>query len=71
MQLDRLGFATHSGSACSSEADEPSPVLEALGLDGNHSLRISVGWNTTQASVDALLAVVPEVLAGLRSLKNG
>jgi len=71
VQLDRLGFATHSGSACSSEADEPSPVLEALGLDGNHSLRISVGWNTTQASVDALLAAVPEVLAGLRSLKNG
>lgn len=70
IELDKLGFAVHSGSACSSEADEPSAVLEAIGLDGHHSLRISVGWNTTQASVDALLEAVPKVLAELRSLKQ-
>jgi cysteine desulfurase len=27
--LDRAGIAAHSGSACSSESLEPSPVLEA------------------------------------------
>ena len=69
VELDRQGFAVHSGSACSSEANEPSPVLAAMGLDGHNSLRISVGWNTTQADVDALLQAVPTALARLRSLK--
>ena len=36
--LDRAGVAVHSGSACSSEAIEPSPVLEAMGTDPSHSL---------------------------------
>ncbi len=70
LELDRQGFAVHSGSACSSEAGEPSPVLEALGLDGHRSLRISVGHDTTQDSVAALLEAVPKALAGLRSLRG-
>ena len=66
--LDRLGIAAHSGSACSSESLEPSPVLEAMGVDAHHSLRLSVGWSTTDADVDRLLAVLPTVLADLRAL---
>ena len=31
--LDRRGVAVHSGSACSSESIEPSPVLAAMGVD--------------------------------------
>jgi cysteine desulfurase len=46
----------------------PSPVLEAMGVDAHHSLRISTGWSTTDADVDALLAALPEVLARLRAL---
>ncbi|HEX6421398.1 MAG TPA: cysteine desulfurase family protein, partial [Acidimicrobiales bacterium] len=53
--LDRAGIAAHSGSACSSESLEPSPVLEAMGVDAHHSLRLSVGWSTTDADVDRLL----------------
>jgi cysteine desulfurase len=66
--LDRAGIAAHSGSACSSEALEPSPVLEAMGVDAHHSLRLSVGWSTTDADVDRLLAALPAVLADLRAL---
>ncbi|MGK2949254.1 MAG: cysteine desulfurase family protein, partial [Acidimicrobiales bacterium] len=51
--LDRAGVAAHSGSACSSEALEPSPVLEAMGVDAHRSLRLSVGWSSTPADVDA------------------
>jgi cysteine desulfurase len=66
--LDRAGIAAHSGSACSSESLEPSPVLEAMGVDAHHSLRLSVGWSTTDADVDRLLAALPTVLADLRAL---
>ncbi len=66
--LDRAGIAAHSGSACSSEALEPSPVLEAMGVDAHHSLRLSVGWSTTDADVDRVLAALPSVLADLRAL---
>ncbi len=45
--LDQAGVAVHSGSSCSSESLEPSPVLEAMGVDGERSLRLSVGWSTT------------------------
>jgi cysteine desulfurase len=66
--LDRAGIAAHSGSACSSESLEPSPVLEAMGVDAHHSLRVSVGWSTTDADLDRLLAALPHVLADLRAL---
>ena len=66
--LDRAGIAAHSGSACSSEDLQPSPVLEAMGVDAHHSLRISVGWSTTDDDVDAVVAAMPAVLAQLRAL---
>ncbi|MFP5255861.1 MAG: cysteine desulfurase family protein [Acidimicrobiia bacterium] len=66
--LDRAGVAAHSGSACSSESLEPSPVLEAMGVDAHHSLRLSVGWSSTDDDVDAVLAELPRVLTALRAL---
>jgi cysteine desulfurase len=66
--LDQAGIAVHSGSACASEDLVPSPVLEAMGVDAHHSLRISVGWSTTDEDVDALLTAVPAVLDRLRAL---
>jgi cysteine desulfurase len=68
--LDRRGISAHSGSACASEDLEPSPVLEAMGVDAHHSLRISVGWSTTDADIDRLLAALPGVLADLRALSR-
>ena len=68
--LDRAGIAVHSGSACASEALEPSPVLEAMGVDAHRSLRISVGWSSTDDDVTALLDALPEVIADLRRLRR-
>jgi cysteine desulfurase len=68
--LDRTGVAVHSGSACSSESIEPSPVLEAMGVDSSHSLRISVGWTTTDEDCGAFAREFPRVVAGLRSLRS-
>jgi cysteine desulfurase len=68
--LDRAGVAVHSGSACSSESIEPSPVLEAMGVDANHSLRVSVGWSTTDADIGAFARAFGDVVAGLRALRS-
>src|SRR5206468_2880170 len=70
LALDQAGIAAHSGSSCSSESLEPSPVLEAMGVDAEHSLRISVGWSTTEADVDRFAEAFPKVVAGLRALRS-
>ena len=69
--LDAAGVAVHSGSACSSESLEPSPVLEAMGVDAHRSLRVSVGWSTTDPDIDALLSALPRVVGDLRALGAG
>jgi cysteine desulfurase len=68
--LDRRRIRAHSGSACASEGLEPSPVLEAMGVDAHRSLRVSVGWSTTDADVAAFAAALPEVIAELRALRR-
>lgn len=67
--LDRAGIAVHSGSSCSSESLEPSPILQAMGADAAHSLRVSVGWNTRSSDIDHLLEALPQVIADLRKLR--
>jgi cysteine desulfurase len=69
--LDLRGFAISSGSACSSGAVRPSPVLLAIGLSAEgakSSVRFSLGKQNTAEQVDALLAAVPEAVGHLRSL---
>ncbi len=70
LALDQHGVAVHSGSACSSETFEPSPVLHAMGVDADHSLRVSVGWNTTDDDVDAFLRAFAPVVTRLRGLRT-
>jgi cysteine desulfurase len=69
--LDQAGIAAHSGSACSSESLEPSPVLEAMGVDAERSLRVSVGWSTTDDDIDAFVEALPDVVSRLRALGGG
>ena len=66
LALDQHGVAVHSGSACSSEALEPSPVLEAMGADTDRSMRVSVGWSSTGADAKQLLDALPGIVASLR-----
>jgi cysteine desulfurase len=68
--LDRAGVSVHSGSACSSESIEPSPVLEAMGADPSHSLRVSVGWTTTDDDCAAFAEAFGRVVGELRSLRG-
>lgn len=68
LELDRRGIAVHSGSSCSSEAFEPSPVLSAMGVEAQRSLRISVGWSTTDAEVDEAITALGVTLDELGRL---
>jgi len=69
--LDLEGFSASSGSACTSGNTEPSHVLLALGLEpsvAQGSLRLTVGRETTEADVDALLHALPPIVERLRSI---
>lgn len=63
--LDARGLATSTGSACSAGVSRPSHVLLACGLDEDSARttqRFTLGHDTTEADVDALLAALPEVV---------
>jgi cysteine desulfurase len=68
--LDVAGFAVSTGSACTAGVTEPSHVLLAMGLPedvARGALRFTVGDDTTQEEVDALLASLPAVVAQARA----
>ncbi|MDH4379297.1 MAG: cysteine desulfurase family protein [Vampirovibrionales bacterium] len=76
LQLDLLGIAASSGSACHAVALEPSRILHAMMVGENSdraltseelaratgTIRFSMGHHTTQQDVDALLAAFPKAL---------
>lgn len=71
IQLDLLGIAASTGSACSSEKLEPSHALLAIGLkpqEAHGSLRLSLGRWTKENDIDYLLKVLPEVIKKLREI---
>ncbi len=70
-ELDRRGFGVSSGSACSASTLTPSHVLAAMGALTHGNIRVSLGRDTTEADVDAFLAVLPEVVAAPPPLTSG
>ncbi|MGB9886864.1 MAG: cysteine desulfurase family protein [Moorellales bacterium] len=68
-ELDRLGVAASSGSACTAGSQAPSHVLTALGFPpdlARGALRFTLGWGNTEADVDYLLEVLPPLVERLR-----
>jgi cysteine sulfinate desulfinase/cysteine desulfurase-like protein len=69
MLLDARGIACSTGSACTAGVAQPSHVLLAMGADearARGSLRFSLGHSSQQADVDALGAVIGEVVERAR-----
>ncbi len=69
--LDMKGVQASSGSACTSGSLDPSHVLLAIGRvhDVAHgSLRLSLSHENTEAEIDHILTVVPEVVSYLRGI---
>jgi cysteine desulfurase len=71
LNLDLIGVAASSGSACTTGSLEPSHVLMALGLSSDTArghLRLTLGHSTTEADVDFVLEHLPGIVSRLRSL---
>ena len=67
--LDQAGVYAAAGSSCSSGATEPSHVLAAIGLDridALASIRLSLGYRSTDGDIDSALAAIPPAVAQLR-----
>ena len=71
LMLDKEGICASSGSACTSGSLEPSHVLRAMGIPYtilHGSIRFSLSRFTTEAEVDRVLEVMPEIVDRLRAL---
>ncbi|MGB9372143.1 MAG: aminotransferase class V-fold PLP-dependent enzyme, partial [Halobacteriota archaeon] len=71
LRLSAKGIAGSTGSACSSKKLEPSHVLLAIGLDpvdAHGSLRLTLGRDTTEADVQYVNEVLPEIVDQLRQM---
>jgi cysteine desulfurase len=71
ISLDLQGIAVSTGSACSSGSLEPSPVILALGRDGDAArgaVRFSFGKDNTEDDVDYTLEVLSRAVQALRRL---
>lgn len=70
MAMNRRGLAVHAGSACSGEDPLPSPTYRALGYDGLHSLRISVGWKTSASDLEEFAGAISWCRSDLQKLST-
>jgi cysteine desulfurase len=71
LNLDMMGIACSSGSACTSGSVEPSPVLTAMGADptdAQGALRFSLGLGNTEEDIDYAVDAVEQVVGKLRAL---
>jgi len=71
LNLDMLGIAASTGSACTSTSLEPSHVLLAIGLPheiAHGSLRLTLGRWTKEEDISYLLEHLPVVVEKLRQM---
>lgn len=70
MALDLDGVMVSSGAACSSGKVKPSHVLKAMNVADDlarSALRVSFGWNSTEADVDAAITSLAKLAQRVRA----
>jgi cysteine desulfurase len=70
-KLERVGIYASAASSCASGAQDPSHVLAAMGYPRElaaGSLRMSLGFGTTDADIDRALSIIPECVQTLRTM---
>ena len=69
--LDKKGFSVASGSACSSNNNEPSHVLLAMGVDmelAQGAIRVSLGVDSNPTQVEEFIAALKTEVDRLKQL---
>lgn len=69
VDLENRGVLVSSGSACAAGSTEPSHVLTALGVPAevaSTAVRFSLGRDTTEEGIDAVVRATADVVAALR-----
>lgn len=70
--LDLAGVAASSGSACTSAAQQPSHVLQAMGISAAEAvggLRLTLGHSNTPEEVTYVLERIPQIVAQIRGME--
>lgn len=70
-ELDRQGVAASAGAACTADTVRLSHVLEALRIPkdiAQGTVRFSLGKDNTEAQIDQVAAVLPDIVQKLRGL---
>jgi cysteine desulfurase len=71
MNLDLMGIAVSTGSACTSGTLEPSHVLTAIGCGperAHSSLRFSLGKDNTEEEINIVIDTLEEIITKLRKM---
>jgi len=71
LTLATKGISVSTGSACSSESEEVSPVLLSIGLRpeiARSCIRMSLGRFNTEEHVQAVLHELPDIISKLRQI---
>jgi len=71
LALATKGISVSTGSACSSESEEVSPVLLSIGLRpeiARSCIRMSLGRFNTEEHVQAVLHELPDIISKLRQI---
>jgi cysteine desulfurase len=71
LNLDMMGVAASSGSACTAKTLEPSHVLIAIGLkheEAHGSLLLTLGKQNNEEEVDYVISIMPDIIKRLRAM---
>jgi len=71
LRINEYGICASSGSACTSGSLEPSHVLRAMGVPFtaiHGSIRFSLSRYNTEAEIDRVIEIMPEIIKELRML---
>jgi len=71
LNLDMMGVAASSGSACTAKTLEPSHVLRAIGLkheEAHGSVLFTLGKQNTKEEVDYVIDIMPNIIKRLRAM---
>jgi len=60
--LNLKGIMISSKSTCGSRKNSPNLTLESMGIDGNHTIRISFDYTNTYEEIDYFITSIKEII---------